>query len=235
MPYMTGWHESGTTNPQSLGPFLFDLLMKFLRRKSQRDEPEAEYVPASPAPTASATRDPSPNPVAKDLPPPPLYARFARVTATPSFESLNNSLDAPSASRFSAFNGSTASGFDASPSVRSGSTDGAASQGRAAGSVFLNGNNNASNSVVAAPSMAKPEPIKLKQRGRRVATDPSTTKVVSTFDSQQAKRASSPAKPARAYTNGSAEPVRPSYEDRFADKGVHSSLFPDYAHYFSMK
>ncbi|KIM27838.1 hypothetical protein M408DRAFT_159826 [Serendipita vermifera MAFF 305830] len=189
--------------------------MKFLRRKSQRDEPDVDYPP-SVATTVSNTRDPSPNPVAKDLPPPPLYARFARVTATPSFESLNHSLDAPSASRFSAFNGSTASGFDAnaaaSPSLRSWSTDAPASQGRAAGSALLAG---ANNPAVASASTTKPEPIKLKQRGRRVATDSSTTSVSA---SVEAKRTSSPTKPRRAYTNGSTEPAKPSYEDRFAEK-----------------
>lgn len=203
--------------------------MKFLKRKPQRDDESSEeaFVVVPPV------REPSPKPVAKDLPPPPLYARFARVTSTPSFDSLNATLETPSAARFSVYNGSTASGFgDAPPSVRTLSSDaaGIGSQGRAAGSAILRvGTPPASPGIV--PATTKPEPIKLKQRGRRVAagSSTSTSRVVSTVESRSIDNGPSlPTKPARAWTNGSADTpsssaigsaLKPSFEDRFAVKG----------------
>lgn len=139
--------------------------MKFIKRKSQRDD-IPQY--AEPKPVASV----APPPVAKDLPPTPLYARYARMTSSPSFESLNNGLDSPSASRFSAFNASTASGFgNGTPSLSSHGGDAAAagSHGRAAGSSLLSAGKATPSDPPAAP--AKPEPIKLKPRRVRTTTD----------------------------------------------------------------
>jgi hypothetical protein len=75
----------------------------------------------------------------------------------------------------------------------------------------------------------KPEPIKLKQRGRRVAAGSSTPRVVSMVENRSSDGGpSQPAKPARAWTNGSADtlssngvgPVpKPSFEDGFAVRG----------------
>ncbi|KAG8791372.1 hypothetical protein FRC16_000437 [Serendipita sp. 398] len=140
--------------------------MKFLKRKSQRED-FPEYVEVQPPVTVE---EPS---VAKDLPPTPLYARFARMSSSPSFESLTTGLDSPSASRFSGYNGST-------PSLASHSTDGApntASQGRAAGASLLNPGYSASNSNLA--PAAKPEPIKLKPRRGRTTND-DTPRVIPT-------------------------------------------------------
>jgi hypothetical protein len=201
--------------------------MKFLKRKPQRDDESSEeaFVVVPPV------REPSPKPVAKDLPPPPLYARFARVTSIPSFDSLNATLESPSAARFSVYNGSTASGFgDTPPSIRTLSSDaaGIGSQGRAAGSAFLRDANSSISSSIA-PATTKPEPIKLKQRGRRVAAGSSTPRVVSTIESRSTENGPSlPTKPTRAWTNGSADtsssnavgavPKLP-LEDRFVVKG----------------
>jgi len=203
--------------------------MKFLKRKSQRDDQsaEAEHTRAG----SSYTRDPSPNPVAKDLPPPPLYARYARITSTPSFDSLNTTLETASATPFSANNGSTASGFGNTPSaLRAVSPDSAnaGSQGRAAGSVLLRGGD-APSSSSAAPTTATPEPIKLKQRGRRVVADAPATRVVSMVENRSNEnRPSLPSKPVRAWTNGSVDAptadgansvLKPSFEDRLVMKG----------------
>jgi hypothetical protein len=216
-------------DPSISFPFLSELYMKFLKRKSQRDDQSSEeaFVVVPPV------REPSPKPVAKDLPPPPLYARFARVTSNPSFDSLNATLENPSAARFSVYNGSTASGFgDTPPSVRTISSEaaGIGSQGRAAGSAFLRDENSPASSSIAAAT-TKPEPIKLKQRGRRVAANPSTPRVVSMVERRPTDNGpSAPTKPARAWTNGSIDTPSsegvgsaPKPEDRFALKG--SSIF----------
>ncbi|KAG8806512.1 hypothetical protein FRC17_004952, partial [Serendipita sp. 399] len=141
--------------------------MKFIKRKSQRDE-FPQYV----EPQRSMTAEAAP-PVAKDLPPPPLYARYAKMASSSSFESLNAGLESPSASRFSGYNGST-------PSLVSHNGEGSfnmGSQGRAAGAALLTPTHSASN--VTSTTALKPEPIKLKPRRVRTTND-DTPKVLPT-------------------------------------------------------
>ena len=140
--------------------------MKFIKRKSQRDD-IPQYV--EPKPVAHVA--PLPGPASKELPPTPLYARYARMASSSSFESLNTGLDSPSVSRFSAVNASTASGFgNGTPSLSSNGGDAApaGSQGRAAGSTLLSAGNAASSNPPTVPSK---EPIKLKPRRVRTTID----------------------------------------------------------------
>jgi hypothetical protein len=204
--------------------------MKFLRRKSGRDDdfihvevpsqqpPSIKQQPSPaglPVAASSSTRG-GPVPPPKDLQPPPLYARYARMASTTSFESLNgNSLgatDAPSASRLAAFNGSTTSGFGASLHSATPSADGhatgTASYGRTAGTSLLStgvaGGGRVALGNIPAKDLAKPEPIKLKPRRRKFGDD--APKATSTTESTRTSALSRP-NTATSLVNGSSDPT----------------------------
>ncbi|CAG8671843.1 5890_t:CDS:2, partial [Acaulospora colombiana] len=201
----------------SSGPFSTQPLlqrapyMKFLRRKSQREDEVPTFDHTPPPPTGGQSTS-----VGKDLPPTPLYARYARMASTPSFDSLNGAPENPSSSRFSAINASTASGFGgAAPSMNSQNSEGVGlgSHGRAAGSALLNNGNNSSTNESA--SALRAEPIKLKPRRGRTKDD--APRVVSmVLDTPKSTETPKSSRHSRGLTDGSAEP-KPTVSKRSID------------------